>query len=291
MDIIEKLVLQRASKNINLPDVTVGSIIDEYNLYNIKQFLADYKLELSTLLTEETSDSICRLLMDHWDIFIESQKIQTEIVKRQFIELVKGCKKVAIVDVGWLGSGPIAIKRLIEKEWNLDCKCYCFVAASKSNNGTLEYSLMDRTIEPYIFSKEKNRIHLSYHTNRTAANSSMNTIAFELFTQATSPSFAGLNNEGDYLFNLPETENYKKIEEIHKGILDYTSKHINLSKTVPALLNISGYDAYCPFRLITRNKDFIKNYLGDIVFIRGVSSKANYEDTETIRDIFGKFNM
>ena len=133
---------------------------------------------------------------------------------------------------------------------------------------------MDGDIVPYLFSRNLNRENYDIHT---FTNGGKNGIFFEMFTQDTTPSFSGRKKDGGYVFELPEHENYQIIREMHKGIIEYCKIYKETFKNYKFMYNISGYDAYCPFRMIIRDLWFIKRYFGDFIYARNVgNSTENY---------------
>ena len=93
---------------------------------------------------------------------------------------------------------------------------------------------------------------------------------FEMFTQNTMPSFSGFSEDGAYCFDVAEVENYKMIREIHDGIFDFCKLYHNTFRADPYLCNISGHDAYMPFRMAIRDLSYIRNTVGDAVYARDV---------------------
>ncbi len=114
---------------------------------------------------------------------------------------------------------------------------------------------------------------------------------FELFTQACYPSFSGFKKTKDgykLLFDVPEVENYKIIEQIQNGIFDFVKLYRKTFSKYDYLFNISGYDAYLPFELLIRDLRFIKEYFGELSFARGVIADTENQSFETLNDIMDK---
>ena len=84
------------------------------------------------------------------------------------------------------------------------------------------------------------------------------------------PSFSGFSEHGAYCFDVAEVENYKMIREIHDGIFDFFKLYHNTFRADPYLCNISGHDAYMPFRMAIRDLSYIRNTVGDAVYARDV---------------------
>jgi hypothetical protein len=57
------------------------------------------------------------------------------------------------------------------------------------------------------------------------------------------------------------------------------------------LINISGYDAYQPFRMIIKDLRFIRNYFGDLRFSRGVMADTENQTFETLNDIMDQAGL
>ena len=67
---------------------------------------------------------------------VERDELVEELLKEYIKNKLGDSKKIAFIDVGWLGSGPIGLKYLIEEEFNLDCEVYCWQAAARPPQNT-----------------------------------------------------------------------------------------------------------------------------------------------------------
>ena len=171
----------------------------------------------------------------------------------------------------------------------MDCKVYCYIAGSRDANHAKPISnIMNGEVEAYMFSRTNNRGLYDFHST---TNKGTNGIYFELFTQACAPSFKGINESGDFLFDIPEVENYEMIEAIHQGITDFVSSYLHFAKNDPFLLNISGHDAYSAFKFIIKNLTFIKKNFTKFSYARNVSGNDSLQRIETIGDIMKKTNL
>lgn len=276
-------------KAYNIFPETIGEILDSFGLNNMIEKLNEYHLKSDMLLTPERTKPFEDFLADNWDTVCKTYEPETEIVEQDFRKIIGGCKRVAVVDVGWAGSGPLGIKYLVENEWKLDCTVFCYVAGSRDKEPQKVINdIMQNNVEPYIFSRMLNRNLYDSHTKN---NKGTNSIYFELFTQACSPSFKGVTSDGNFVFDIPEVENYEIIDKIHKGIYDFAEKYFTLSKKDPYILNISGFDAYAAFRIIIRNLYFIKTYFDDFSYARNVAGNGSIQRNETIGDIIKNCNI
>ena len=279
-DFLKRIVTHRAMGTLKL---SIGSVLKSISLESLIDQLNQYDLDSDMELNEENKENFENFLIDHID---KIQNIYDE-EKMQLIEKINktigNAKKIAVIDVGWVGSGPLGLKYLIETEMNMDCIVYCWLAASRSIPGEENiYMLTNNTLETYIFSRNYNRNNYDVHSK---TNKNINNIPFEIFTQACHPTFFGFFTNGDYKFGIPEVENYAFIEEVHKGIIDFYNRYKELSSTEPSLLNISGYDAYLPFRFIIRDLRFIKKYFYDFYFSRNINGDIENQRMESLGEI------
>ncbi len=288
-DFLTRMVLHKA---LGVTEVTMKGLLKSLDLDEMISLLSKYNLNEDEIVHKGNVKLVEQFFVDNWEIVVEKLSEENEIVKEYFEKAIEGSKRVAVVDVGWIGSGGAGIKYLIEEKWNLDCKVYSLVAASRYWNHTANINqIMKNETEPYIFSRMYNRNLYDWHSN---TNKGTNNIFFELFTQARYPSFAGFKkNESGYklLFDVPEIENYKITEKIHKGIFDFVKIYNDTFSEYEYLFNITGYDAYLPFRMIIKDISFIKKYFGDVLYSRGVLADTENQVFEKLTDILEQANI
>lgn len=282
-DFLKRLIVYRS---VNVVKISVYTLLDSLNLMRLKEYLPEYKLKEDTLILPENVKRIEQLFLDHWQEVCDSFDNEKSVIKEYLFRKIGQAKKVAIVDVGWMGSGAQGLKYLIEEEFNMGCKVHCWQAAEHSPTATdILPELMDGTIEPYIFSAMYNRIHFDRHTK---TNFGLNNSLFELLTQDTTPSYAGVTRDGTFLYDLAEVENYQIVAEIHKGIITFCDLYYNAFNIDSYMMNISGYDAYCPFRFIVRDLSFISTFFSSFSWSRGVGCDREKQRVEKIGDYIKK---
>ncbi|MBB5217794.1 hypothetical protein DYE49_08415 [Treponema rectale] len=265
-EFIKRIIIHRAF-NKDAP-MTIEEVFKSVNLDNLIGVLQEYDLQADCVLTPDNKDLLEELLIENWDLVLDTMKIQRGLCRSYLTDIIGNAKKIAIVDVGWVGSGPTGLKKIIHKDYKLDCEVSCFLAAFCSFDVTNNLDLlMDNTIEPYMFSRCYNRLNYDFHRKK---NNGINNILMEMFTQNTTPSFSGWNDDGDFIFDFPEIENYELISEIHKGIFDFCSKYKLTFFNDDFLFNISGYDAYTQFRFAIKNLKLAKLLFGNCIFARNI---------------------
>ena len=280
-DFLRRMVAYRSTSPV---PISLGLLLESLGLSSLLNYAGEYGLSHDTLVVPENVEDVKKLFVSHWDYICEAYSDEKQLVSQYIKSKVGTAKRIAVVDVGWLGSGPLSLKYIIEDELKLGCEVHCWQACSSppiaSDNAN---ELLDGTIETYIFSEMHNRNHFDVHRN---TNGRQNNVFFEIFTQAKCPSYCGVSISGGFEFDTPEIENYCRIDEIQKGIIDFCELYSNTFSGDPHLMNISGYDAYCPFRFIIRDLTFIKKYLGDFIFARNVHGGKVFEQQfETVNEL------
>ncbi len=286
-DFLRRVVFYRTLRSEAI--ISISSLLDSLSLGRLKEELPKYGIQEQTLVVRENVRRIEEFFIKNWNLVLEIYSDEKKIIHDYIVNKIKDCKKIAIIDVGWLGSGPLGLKYLIEDEFKLLDKVYCFQAAAGPPHPTdIITNLLDESIEAYIFSHMHNRNLFDAHKT---TNKGVNNIFFELFTQAKYPSYSGVNKNGLFLFDIPEVENYKIVDEIQSGILDFCQKFMQIFRGDSYLFNVSGYDAYLPYRFIIRNLKFLKEYFGKICYARGVSGDYEKQHLESINDIMKSLNL
>ncbi len=285
-DFLTRMVLHKA---YNVIPCTLGDILDSIELSTLKPKLKESSLSENTLLTPELIQKFEDFVIEHYDEIIEVYRPETLVAERIFKKIIGNCKKVAVIDVGWLGSGPMGIKYLVEKKWNFGCEVKCYMVGSCVRPTDMNMNeLMQNVTEPYIFSRMYNR---NIYDTHTGTNKGTNNIYFELLTQACYPSFSGYNMNGDYIFDVPEVSNYQMTKEIQEGITDFQKLYCKFSENSKYLRNISGYDAYMPYRFAIRNPRLVKLLFSGASFSRGVGVNLKSQTQETVGDILKSINL
>lgn len=271
-------------------EITIKGLLESLELDDLIDLLSQYELKEDDLIQKGNVKLIQTFFVENWETVVNKLSEDNAIVKEYFIKIIQGSKKVAVVDVGWVGSGGSGIKYLIEQKWKLNCEVQCLVAGCRHSNHTGNLSqVMKKEIEPYIFSRMYNRNLYDTHSN-----TKHNNVFFELFTQACYPSFSGFKKTDEgfkLIFDVPEVENYKIIEQIHHGIFDFIKLYKKLFSNYEYLFNISGYDAYQPFRMIIKDLRFIRKYFGDLRFSRGVIADTENQTFETLNGIMDQAGL
>lgn len=267
--------------------VKIEDFLVSYGLEKLLPYLNDFGLKKDMIIVSEIVEAIEEMFSVHWDEIEKECSIQMSFLEKYIRKKVGEAKKIAIIDVGWLGSGPTALRHIITKEMRMECEVECWIAGSTSTTkANITADLMDGSIKSYLFWAGNNRDCYNTHikTNITSKNR-LNNMFIEMFTQACHPSFGGFDRNGSIIFNLPEVENYDKIKTIHQGILDFCETYYETFRKDPYMFVISGYDAYCSFRMAIRNRTLFKNNFSDFSFPQIIGSRFFQEKINTLGEL------
>ena len=268
------------------PQITVVELLTSLSLSEFAQFLGNYNLSSEVLFTKDTLESVKKMFNDHWNEIKEYYNDEKFALYEYIEQKIEGKRHVALIDVGWTAASTTGLKYLIEEEMGLDCDVSIWLAAATQFGNLPE--LMDGTISAYLFSPFFNTNCLNRHQKMKVGNH-----FFELFTQDVTPSFQGFTKGGKMLFALPEIENYQVIKEIHKGIFDFCKLYKKHFECEAYLFNISGNDAYQPYRFIGENPQYFEKYFSDILIARAVGCNEaavagqKAKEDKTIARFFG----
>lgn len=267
---------------------TIGNFLEIFGLQFLEKELDAYGLKTYYEISQTNKKIVEQLVIDYWNEITASLEENSKAYKDYILEKVNGCKNIAVVDTGWQGTTLMGMKWLIESKWNTGCKVQCMMAASQTTNPIVNQTqLMKEDILVYMFSGNYNRNAYLFHKNTYKNN--LTSYLFELFTQAPHPTFFTIREEegeAKFDFGIPEVENYEMVNEIHKGILDFCVQYAEKFKKYPYMHNISGHDAYTPFRFIAKNPRMFKQFFMDFAYSKSTGGDMNNQTMETIGDLF-----
>lgn len=151
------------------------------------------------------------------------------------------------VDIGWAGSGAVALWSAAEKLWGLDCKITGLLAGTNSAHSperdAAEPLLLTGKLRSYLFSQGENRDLWNSHDPRQGHN-----LFWELLLGGEEGSLKGFYPSAEKGWRLEFSPNPHAgaVREIHRGLLDFGEEFLNLERRLGIELPISGRDAYGP---------------------------------------------
>lgn len=212
-------------------------------------------LTKDAVLTEYNADAVKNYLQEHWEAVLEHYEEQLAAGKLYYEQVLQGCKRVAAVDVGWAGSGAMALNYIVNDIWNIDCEVVGLLAGTNTIHDVTanmsEAQLYSGKLASYIYSQEHNRDIWRWHDAAKGHN-----VGIELMCSSANGSLKGFyleSTEGvqSYRVALKEPDvNVEVSKDIQKGVLDFVrqAKSFDLAEHP-----ISGNDAYQVLRIFLDN--------------------------------------
>lgn len=239
--------------------IGIGHLLNLLDLDMLLPYLKNYNLKKDDLLTKDNSQLVKALFINHMDT-IENVYEEEAGLAYEYVKYTVGkSKKIGIVDIGWKGTEPLTLKRLIIEKWKLVDDVKCLMAGSYGN----KWNVQNGDFDVYMFSQ----CHNVNNMNFLQKNVSYYTLAFELFGRMRCEArFKGFSSDGGkpYMnFEGNLIENHKDMHQMRKGILDFILEYKERTKPFNYLRNISGYDAYAPSKWLSREKKFLERYFSD----------------------------
>ncbi len=211
-----------------------------------KQYFID--LQPDDKLTERNGYLLRRFIEAKWEQVCSVYAPQREAAGRYYGEILKGCRRAAVVDIGWAGSGALTLIHLVETVWNIPCQIMGILAGTNTIHNAepdvSEVFLQNGRLTAYLYSQSHNRDLLKKHDPNKDYN-----IFWELLLASPTPQFTGFdwNADGSVQLNFGKCDqNLEGIREIQRGILDFVHDYHEHFKAFPYMLRISGRDSYAP---------------------------------------------
>ena len=220
---------------------TAGKIFREMELENL---LEGFELG-DVIIDKKNVKKLEKYLLDNVDKIVEGYKSDTRGAKRYFAQMLGGSRKALAVDVGWAGSGGVAIGRLAD-EWGFGTEIIGVIAGtntlSNDQPDASEALLQSGKMYAYCYSQSHNRHNYYAHDPAAGHN-----IFFEMLLGSENPSLKGFKENGEPVFLPNEKDNAETVRLIHKGAEDFIDDYLAHFGNIPYMLDIGGSDAYAPF--------------------------------------------
>lgn len=201
------------------------------------------------ILTARNVEAVKAYLEGKWDQILERYQKENVAAKHYYEKVLAGCSRACAVDIGWAGSGAMALSWLVEKVWELPCRITGVVAGTNTRNNAspdaAEPFLQSGKLVSYLYSASYNRDLWNWHNPNRDDN-----LYWELLLASGERTFLGFGENmetGEVEFHFGRAEkNPEGILEIQRGIRDFVQIYCGYFKDVPGMLHISGRDAYAP---------------------------------------------
>ncbi len=199
-------------------------------------------------LTDKNGYLLRRFIEAKWGEVLAEYREQQIAAERYYSEVLEGCESAVAVDIGWAGSGALALSHLVEEVWKIPCTITGIIAGTNTiHNAEPDASepfLQSGKLVAYLYSQSHNRDLLKKHDPNKDYN-----VFWELLLSSPQKQFAGfgIDDRGGIELRFGKTDaNPEGIMDIQKGILDFVRQYQEHFKDYPYMFCISGRDAYAP---------------------------------------------
>lgn len=220
---------------------------DIFHTMEIDFLLEKSDLNYNTELTDMNVMKIEGFLNEHWTEIQESYEVQ-QLAARQYAEsLIGDSRKALAVDIGWAGSGAIALDYLVNNKWGLNCEITGVIAGTNSfhtvDSDGNEALRNQGKIVSYMYSQSENRDIFKIHDPNRDHN-----LYWEMLLDAPHGSLKGFSfdENKDICFEFKDSSDDTDIKELQNGILDFVADYMHSFIKHDIFMNISGRDAYAP---------------------------------------------
>lgn len=203
---------------------------------------------LEVQLTDKNAHLLVDGLQQSWDKVLKVYGPQHESAKQYYSEVLSGCSRACAVDIGWAGSGAVALHKLVEKYWNIPCEITGLIAGTNTVHNVepdaSESFLQSGRLQAYLYSQANNRDLLKKHDLNRDYN-----VYWELLLSSPTKQFVGfdLDEVGQVKLCFGKYDhNLEGIREIQQGILEFVTDYTEHFSAYPWMFKISGRDAYAP---------------------------------------------
>lgn len=237
---------------------SIDKILEEMDLSSFTELLCESaKICKIEELTHRNSFFVKKYLIENWSDVEACYQEQREAGRQYYSSLLKGIKKAAAIDIGWLGSGAFMLDYAVRHIWQLDCSITGIIAGTNSRHtfesDAGESFLVKKSIVSYLYSPAENRDIWRFHNPSRFHN-----LYWELLLGAPFGSLKGfyLDEKGQgYPVFKKMIQNKQRILEIHRGILDFVHQFLGVESKIGIQIPISGRDAYGPMLLLQSPKN------------------------------------
>lgn len=228
----------------------LGDMLEEFQSFTQNQFSRDDRL------SQKAADCLRRFLDTHWDQVCAHYDNEVQAGGDYFARQIGSADTAVAVDVGWVGSGPLLLRHMIENVWSINCKVTGIVAGTCGQlSPDAESSAAQRAsgeLVSYLFSDAHNRDLWKCHDPSLGHN-----LLLELILAATTPSFRGFSDaNGGFQFSSQRES--IDCAAIQQGILDFAEVFV---RHPLGQLHISGADAMAPIRILTNNSEWVRKLI------------------------------
>ena len=243
--------------------ITVRQTLEEMELVSLIDLLTEeadgHTPQPDDILTAANAEAVRAFLHMHTDDILACYEEHLLMAKAYYENELQDAKKAVIVDIGWLGSGAMALSYMAEHVWKIPCALTGIIAGTNTMSSQFpdaaEPFLASGKLVPYMYSLSLNRDIMLRHDPGKRYND-----YWELLVSSPTPSFLGFASP--LVFGEPDP-NPEGIMDIQLGILDFVEQYLHHFRNFPFMTDIKGRDTYAPMlRAAADDEAYLKMIAG-----------------------------
>lgn len=290
-DYINRFVIRHANQVGNTK--TVAEILKETGLSYLIDFLEDADIDKFLYYSSVNKKKFEDFLFEHLETIKKYQEEYLEAAKEYFSEIINQAKNILIVDIGWTGTGIVALKYFLEEHFEEKLENIYGELMCTSRNEALTNSISDSTISSFVYSPYDNmdltRFMMPAKVSTKTADLLHMPLEF-LFT-STEPSLVNYSYSEDkitfeYAKNNPQ--NINEIEEMQQGMMKFVEMYQEYRDKFKNISPISSYVAFNPLREAIRHKEYCYNVYKNFTYDAMSTPFVDNTMVEKFENLFDK---
>ena len=263
--------------------MTIEHAFSEIGLEFLISYLEEEHIDRNMLLDYNIYDRIVEFIYKHKEEIVgEFEKLQEQTYE-YYRDIIKGCKKILIVDVGWFGSCAVALDYLLREKHDPNLIVFSALIGATSDVA-VDARIQSGKLSPYVFSNFDNVDILKSHMDKQLI---IHNLLIEILFTEMKPSFLKFREIAGSIvpeFGYEEYDNYKAIDSMQKGMLQFAEEFDRFKNLMDNLEGISGHDAYAPLQSMMKKRKqcyhIFKNYK-----VSQLSGKFSESGIQTIGEL------
>lgn len=250
-DYYRRFIFHKVNQGYIIEEILSSMELDELLFEIVNSNVIDFKI--GDKLTDKNAPLLKSFIDNHWSLVEKIYEAQQNAAKKYYKGILEGANKAVAIDIGWAGSGALALSYLMEHKWDIQVQLNGIIAGTNTmynaEPDASEPFLQSGKLVSYLYSQSHNRDLLKKHDPGKDYN-----VFWELLLSSPTPQFVGFYQEEPALRFGDYDNNIEGIKEIQRGILDFINEYIDrfgspLDSKFKYMYNISGRDAYAPMLL------------------------------------------
>jgi hypothetical protein len=241
----------------------VGDIFRQIDLEAMIEKLEKYDIDKDMIYTPDLYKKIEKAILSEKDYITKEFEDTKRTMEKYLAPVIEKNKNILVVDLGWFGTGGLALKHLIEEAFEGDKNVYS-VLLGTNEESSIEGRVAQGSLFVYGFSTVHERALTRWHQ---AFQSNIHNMLLEIIFTAPAPTFLKFEEENGNLkpcFGYNEVDNLMMIEEIHSGIMKFAELYNAYSDEVKNMMVVNGENAYSGFMVNADDRrlcyELFKNY-------------------------------